>query len=74
MNPWSRSQPSMSSFFRLYTLDDLPRFRDRREYHVFKQLLQMVPGLEQRIINGSEADLSHVADLVRNLIILSRSY
>jgi hypothetical protein len=43
-----------------------PNSRDRREHRIFKQLLQMVPGFEQRIMDGTEADLSHVADLVRH--------
>ena len=41
------------------------RLRDRREHRIFKQLLQMVPGLEQRLMNSPEEELVLVADLVR---------
>jgi hypothetical protein len=49
--------------------------RERREHIVFKQLLQMIPGLQERLVNGSEEDLLHVADLVSPCLAvrLSRS-
>lgn len=31
---------------------------------MYKKLLQVCPALEERIINGSEEDLVHFADLV----------
>lgn len=31
---------------------------------VFQKLLQMVPGLEERLLNGSEEETVFVADLV----------
>jgi hypothetical protein len=39
--------------------------RERREHRVFQQLLRMVPGLEERIMEGSGEEIGHVADLVR---------
>ena len=39
-------------------------FRERREHRVYRLLLEMVPGLEERLLNGSEEDLIHIADLV----------
>jgi hypothetical protein len=46
-----------------YTKNHVPR--ERREHVVFKKLIQMIPGLQERLVNGSEEDLLHVADLVR---------
>jgi hypothetical protein len=42
--------------------------RERREHRVFMQLLRMVPGLDNRLMNGSEEEAVHVADLVRLMI------
>jgi hypothetical protein len=39
--------------------------RQRREHRVFTLLLQMVPGLEERLVEGSEENVLHVAELVR---------
>jgi len=38
--------------------------RERREHRVFQQLLQMIPGLEDRLMSGSADDVVHIADLV----------
>jgi hypothetical protein len=38
--------------------------RERREHGVFQKLLQMVPGLEERLLTGSEEETIFVADLV----------
>jgi hypothetical protein len=38
--------------------------RERIEHRVFKQLLQMIPGLEERVLGGSEEEVIHIADLV----------
>ena len=38
--------------------------RERREHRVFQQLLQIVPGLEDRIMEGSDKEVAHIADLV----------
>jgi hypothetical protein len=38
--------------------------RKRREHGVFQQLIQMVPGLEHRLMNSSEEEIIFIADLV----------
>lgn len=38
--------------------------RERREHRVFTKLLQMVPGLEERLMNSSEEEVVFVADMV----------
>lgn len=38
--------------------------RERREHRVFQQLLLSVPGLEARLMDGSDEDVGHVAELV----------
>jgi hypothetical protein len=43
-------------------------YRQRREHGVFRVLLQMVPGLEDRLIEGSEEDILSVA------VMVSRSF
>jgi hypothetical protein len=47
--------------------------RKRREHRVFTKLLQMVPGLEERLMNSSEEEVVFVADLVgcANLFFLN---
>ena len=42
-------------------------FREEKEHHVFQSLLQMIPGLEARLLESSEEELRLIADLVRNL-------
>jgi hypothetical protein len=37
---------------------------EHREHRIFQQLLQMIPGLEERLLNGSSENLVHVAELV----------
>lgn len=44
--------------------NSLVDYREQREYRIYKQLLQMVPGLEERIVNCSAQGLVHIADLV----------
>ena len=44
--------------------------RERREHRVFKELLQMVPGLEERLLQSSEEEARLVADLVRQHILV----
>ena len=39
--------------------------RERREYKVFQELLHTVPGLEARIMEGSDENTCHMAELVR---------
>jgi hypothetical protein len=43
-------------------IDDLPR--ERREHRVFVKLLQMIPGMEERIMSSSEEEVTFIADLV----------
>jgi hypothetical protein len=43
---------------------DYGAYRERREHRVFKQLLQAIPGLEERLMKGSDEDIVLVADLV----------
>jgi hypothetical protein len=45
--------------------------RERREHQIFTKLLQMVPGLEERIMGGSEEEVVFIADLVRTLTVYS---
>jgi hypothetical protein len=39
--------------------------RERREHRIFQLLLQSVPGLEARLLEGSDEEVVHVAELVR---------
>jgi hypothetical protein len=39
-------------------------FRQRREHRVFQALLQMVPGLKERLLDGSDNDVKAIAELV----------
>jgi hypothetical protein len=47
----------------IYPLDDNPP-RQRREHRVFEVLLQMVPNLEARLMEGVDEDVTMIADLV----------
>jgi hypothetical protein len=38
--------------------------RERREHRIFRQLLGMIPGLEERLMEGSNEDITHIGDLV----------
>lgn len=38
--------------------------REQKEYSVFQAILQAIPGLEVRLLNGSEEDIRYIADLV----------
>jgi hypothetical protein len=38
--------------------------RERREHKVFQQLLLMIPGIEERLMEGSDEDIVHIAELV----------
>jgi hypothetical protein len=48
-----------------FLIDDLPR--ERREHRVFTKLLQMIPGMEERIMSSSEEEVTFIMDLVRAL-------
>ena len=40
------------------------RHRQRREHRVFETLLQVVPGLEDRLLAGDEEGVVHIAEMV----------
>ena len=46
-------------------------FRERREHRVFKELIRIVPGLEERFMRSSEEEIGMISDLV---IVLLSSY
>jgi hypothetical protein len=58
---------STSLAFRRESRPTDPRSRERREHRVFQQLLQMIPGLEDRLMSGSADDVVHIADLVSHM-------
>ncbi|KAM6493058.1 hypothetical protein JOM56_011192, partial [Amanita muscaria] len=45
----------------------------RKEYNVFRQLLQMVPRLNERLMEGSEEECMSIADLIQKGISSARS-
>ncbi|KAM6493885.1 hypothetical protein JOM56_010246 [Amanita muscaria] len=45
----------------------------RKEYNVFQQLLQMVPRLNERLMEGSEEECMSIADLIQKGISSARS-
>lgn len=47
-------------------------FRQRREHAIFQELLKAVPGLEERLVTGSDDEVTLIAELVS--IILLRCY
>ncbi|KIM87313.1 hypothetical protein PILCRDRAFT_63295 [Piloderma croceum F 1598] len=46
------------------TADDDLNDDEHRKHQVFKQLLNLVPNLKERIMTGSEEELTEVADLL----------
>lgn len=52
-----------SPFFKLFFLVDFSR-RERQEHAAFEALLSMVPNLIQRLADGSEEEVSHIAAMV----------
>jgi hypothetical protein len=66
---WQGSQRnhSLQSIFNILCLhsssDHMPLSRQRREHRVFGTLLQMVPGLEERLMEGSEDDVVAIAEM-----------
>lgn len=38
---------------------------ERREHRVFRSLLKMIPGLEDRILEGEDGEVLSMAELVR---------
>ena len=47
-------------------VDEFP-FRERRQFHVFEELLLLVPGLQDRFKTGDEEDIAYVAEMVHFL-------
>jgi hypothetical protein len=45
--------------------DCMHTYRQRQEHCVFQVLLQMVPGLEKHLMEGSEDDVMRIAGMVR---------
>jgi hypothetical protein len=39
----------------------------RKEYEVYRNLLRIVPGLEERIATGSDEEVMHVSDMVSTI-------
>src|SRR5882762_266663 len=58
------SHTSSSSAFSRESKLIIPYTRERREHRIFQQLLQMIPGLEDRLMNGSSEYVVHVGELV----------
>lgn len=50
----------------IFDVDSPPLARERREHQVFRTLLQMIPGMEDRLMEGSDEDIVHIAELVCN--------
>ena len=50
----------------IFDVDSPPLTRERREHQVFCTLLQMIPGMEDRLMESSEEDITHIAELVCN--------
>ena len=44
-------------------------YRERREHRVFQELLKSVPGLEERLLQGSEEEVDIIADLVNFSVV-----
>jgi len=45
--------------------EDTFTHEERREHRIFQQLLQTVPGLEGRLMDSSEEDIGHIAELIQ---------
>jgi hypothetical protein len=44
---------------------------ERREHSAFQKLLRTVPGLEERLMEGSDENIIHIADLVYYPLLLT---
>jgi hypothetical protein len=62
----NRKRPSPQSKFILISQVThlLHGRRERREHRVFRHMLQAIPGLEARLIGGSEEEVVFIADMV----------
>ena len=47
-----------------------PSRSERREHKVFEELLRTIPNLEERIMTGSEEDLTEIADQVSTILTI----
>ncbi|KIM72920.1 hypothetical protein PILCRDRAFT_81530, partial [Piloderma croceum F 1598] len=67
----------INGILRMGELRDQPEetftLEERREHRLFQQLLQIVPGLEDRIMEGSDEELSHIAELIQKGASSARS-
>lgn len=66
MNRKKHSQMSEldSNLFWCYINSSFVFARQRRQFRVFEDLLQLVPGLKDRILNGDPDEVSEIAELV----------
>jgi hypothetical protein len=65
---------TLESVFVLFILIDIMLInqsvmRERREHRIFKQLLMMIPGLEERLLDGSDETIMHIGELVSRIRI-----
>jgi hypothetical protein len=42
----------------------IPPWRERREHAIYKELLRTIPKLEERLMTGSEDEVTIIAELV----------
>jgi len=45
--------------------DSIYSKEEEQEHRVFQQLLQMIPGLEERLMEGSDENVLHIAELIQ---------
>jgi len=64
MKQKKRSLMSMGFDFFLLNLSSLSLCRERREHRIFERMLQMIPGLEKRLLEGSNEEVVMIAELV----------
>jgi hypothetical protein len=55
--------------FLLSAYISLVPYREQREYRVYRSLLNMIPGLEERLVNSSDEETRMIADLVGGVIV-----
>jgi hypothetical protein len=58
------SQPSTSQPLEAESALGLIIVRERKEHRVFSKLLQMIPGLDERLMRSSEEEVIFIAELV----------
>jgi len=64
MKQKKRPLMSMRFDFFLLNLSSLLLYRERREHRIFDRMLQMIPGLEKRLFEGSNEEVVMIAELV----------